>query len=65
MARRHNQQSPGEALAGIIGIIFFLALLSPQFRSQLSSAVVMGLSFLVLLGLGGLVVYLVLKTKPD
>jgi restriction system protein len=65
MARRHNQQSPGEALAGIIGIIFFLALLSPQFRSQLSSAVVMGLSFLVLLGLGGLVVYLVLKTKRE
>ena len=65
MARRRNQQSPGEALAGIIGIVFFLALLSPQFRSQLSSAVVMGLSFLVLFGLAALVIYIFLKTKKE
>jgi len=65
MARRRNQQSPGEALAGVIGIIIFLALLSPQFRSQLSSAVVIGLSFLVLIGLAALVVYLFLKSKED
>lgn len=63
MARRRNQQSPGEALAGVIGIIFFLALLSPTFRSQLSSAVVMALSFSVLIGLAALVIYLFLKTK--
>lgn len=65
MARRRNQQSPGEALAGVVGIIFFLALMSPTFRSQLSSAVVMGLSFLVLFGLAALVIYIFLKTKKE
>jgi ssDNA-binding Zn-finger/Zn-ribbon topoisomerase 1 len=65
MARRRNKQSPGEALAGLVGIIFFFALLSPQFRSQLSSAVVICLSFLVLIGLAALVVYLFLKSKED
>jgi hypothetical protein len=65
MARRRNQQSPGEALAGIIGLVFFFALMSPTFRSQLSSAVVIGLSFLVLVGLAVLVIWLFVKSKED
>lgn len=65
MARRRNQRPPGEALAGIIGILFFFALLSPSFRSQLSSAVVMGLSFLMLVGLAALIVWIFFKTRED
>jgi restriction system protein len=65
MARRRNQQSPGEALAAVIGFLFFFSLMSPSFRSQLSSAVVVGLSVLVLVGLAALVVRLFISSRED
>ncbi|WP_051293000.1 restriction endonuclease [Citrifermentans bremense] len=63
MARRRNQKSPAEALAGIVGVLIFLAMINPVFRNQLSSAVAITLSVLVLVGIVGLVIYLIVQMK--
>lgn len=65
MARRRNDKSPVEAAAGLLMMIVALAILSPVFRGQLISTLSMIIVVGLLLGVVGLVIYLLLYLKKE
>jgi restriction system protein len=65
MARRRNEKSPAEAAAGLVMMIVALAILSPVFRGQLISTLSMIIAVVLMVGVVGLVIYLLLYLQKE